>query len=84
MKFAFLVFKNIRRNLVLSSLTPHKTGPNVSNAVRKAYIVQFAPNGALAWRDGAEPQAQDVADRQFAVLVKGRPIATAASDAAVP
>ena len=32
--------------VVLSSLTPHSTGPNRTTAVRKAYIVQFAPTGA--------------------------------------
>lgn len=64
--------------VVLSSLTPHKTGPNLSGTVRKAYIVQFAPDGALAWRDDAAPQRQDAADRQFPVLLNGKPIATAA------
>lgn len=29
-----------------SSLTPHLTGPNTTEAVRKAYIVKFAPAGA--------------------------------------
>ncbi len=32
--------------VVFSSLTPHSTGPNHTDAVRKAYIVQFAPSGA--------------------------------------
>ncbi len=32
--------------VVFSSLTPHSTGPNHTDAVRKAYIVQFAPDGA--------------------------------------
>ena len=32
--------------VVFSSLTPHSTGPNRTGAVRKAYIVQFAPSGA--------------------------------------
>lgn len=31
---------------VFSSLTPHSTGPNRSDDVRKSYIVQFAPMGA--------------------------------------
>lgn len=34
--------------LVFSSLTPHLTGPNVSGAVRKAYILQYCPVGAVA------------------------------------
>ena len=29
-----------------SSLTPHKTGPNVSEEIRKAHIVQYAPDEA--------------------------------------
>ena len=32
--------------VVFSSLTPHLTGPNVTDAVRKAYILQYAPDGA--------------------------------------
>ena len=32
--------------LVFSSLTPHTTGPNLTDAVRKAYILQYAPVGA--------------------------------------
>jgi ectoine hydroxylase-related dioxygenase (phytanoyl-CoA dioxygenase family) len=34
--------------VVFSSLTPHATGTNVTDAVRKAYIVQYAPEGAVA------------------------------------
>jgi phytanoyl-CoA hydroxylase len=32
--------------VVFSSLTPHLTGPNMTDAVRKAYILQYAPDGA--------------------------------------
>ena len=32
--------------VVFSSLTPHLTGPNTTAAVRKAYILQYAPSGA--------------------------------------
>ena len=32
--------------VVFSSLTPHCTGPNRTDDVRKAYIVQYAPDGA--------------------------------------
>lgn len=31
--------------VVFSSLTPHLTGPNTSDEVRKAYIVQYCPDG---------------------------------------
>ncbi len=53
--------------VVLSSLTPHRTGPNLSEQVRKAYIVQFAPDGAEALRDGRR-ERQDDPGRQFPVL----------------
>ncbi len=32
--------------VIFSSLTPHLTGPNTSEAVRKSYILQYAPDGA--------------------------------------
>jgi len=31
--------------VVFSSLTPHLTGPNTSDGVRKAYILQYCPDG---------------------------------------
>ena len=34
--------------VVFSSLTPHATGYNGTDAVRKAYILQYAPDGAVA------------------------------------
>jgi phytanoyl-CoA hydroxylase len=63
--------------VVFSSVTPHCSGPNLTNEVRKAYIVQFAPDGAqsvtidsrtgrriyLPCKDG---------DRQFPVLINGQ------------
>ena len=60
--------------VVFSSLTPHQTGPNMTDAVRKAYIVQFAPDGAIAIRDDAR-ETQDDAERQFLVVKDGRPAA---------
>ena len=64
---------------VFSSLTPHYTGPNHSEAVRKAYIVQFAPEGArvlLPDTDGGAPREQrcDAPERQFPILVGGEPV----------
>jgi ectoine hydroxylase-related dioxygenase (phytanoyl-CoA dioxygenase family) len=61
--------------VVFSSLTPHKTGPNLGGGVRKAYIVQFAPDGARAYRDGVSAQRQDDPERQFLVLRGGEPAA---------
>ena len=62
--------------VVFSSLTPHATGHNVTGEVRKAYIVQFAPDGAVALRGDPEtgpgrPEPQDDPDRQFFVLREG-------------
>jgi ectoine hydroxylase-related dioxygenase (phytanoyl-CoA dioxygenase family) len=57
--------------VVFSSLTPHRTGPNRSGAVRKAYIVQFAPDGAeVLGADGSRTRC-DAPDRQFLVLRGG-------------
>jgi phytanoyl-CoA hydroxylase len=66
--------------VVFSSLTPHATGHNVTGDVRRAYIVQFAPDGAVALRgdpdDGpGRPERQDDPDRQFFVLRGGEPVA---------
>ena len=62
--------------VLFSSLTPHLTGPNVTDAVRKAYIVQYIPDGAatLRGRPSKDPEIIepcDAPDRQFPVLVGG-------------
>lgn len=64
--------------VVFSSLTPHLTGPNVTDAVRKAYIVQYVAVGVRRldgdWQHGHPPQDAlpcDDPDRQFAVLRGG-------------
>jgi len=64
--------------VVFSSLTPHRTGPNATRGVRKAYIVQFAPDGAeIVQHDAASGRETRIAcddpRRQFPVLVGGRP-----------
>jgi phytanoyl-CoA hydroxylase len=56
---------------VFSSLTPHRTGPNTTTGVRKAYILQYAADGAVAYPDGKPPQRCDAADRQYTVLRGG-------------
>jgi phytanoyl-CoA hydroxylase len=54
--------------VVFSSLTPHRTGPNLTDGVRKSYILQYAPDGALAWPAGAtEPVPQDDPVRQYRI-----------------
>lgn len=64
--------------VVFSSLTPHLTGPNTTGDVRKAYILQYAPDGASA-PDGdpaaetTRHTAQDDPAFQFPVLRAGAP-----------
>jgi ectoine hydroxylase-related dioxygenase (phytanoyl-CoA dioxygenase family) len=59
--------------VVFSSLTPHRTGPNSTDRVRKAYIVQYAPTGAYI-RNSNDPDDRTSAnapDRQYEVLRHG-------------
>ena len=59
--------------IVFSSLSPHRTGPNLKvGAVRKAYILQYAPDGAIAYPRGGEATLQSDPDRQFKILEGGR------------
>jgi len=59
--------------VVFSSLTPHRTGPNLTDETRKAYILQYAPDGAMKWPDQdldgeqGEPSPQDDPERQYLV-----------------
>ena len=53
---------------VFSSLTPHRTGPNLTDTVRKAYILQYAPDGAVIFpREGGEPIKANAPERQYLV-----------------
>jgi ectoine hydroxylase-related dioxygenase (phytanoyl-CoA dioxygenase family) len=58
---------------VFSSLTPHRTGPNLTTATRKAYIVQYAPEGATILRPDGTREPAMAAGRQFPVLRGGQP-----------
>jgi phytanoyl-CoA hydroxylase len=59
--------------IVFSSLSPHRTGPNLqAGTVRKAYILQYAPDVAVAYPPGGEPVLQADPERQFKVLEGGR------------
>ncbi len=54
--------------VVFSSLTPHRTGPNLTGEVRKTYILQYAPDGAVAWPRGqAQGVTQSDPARQYRV-----------------
>lgn len=57
--------------VVFSSLAPHRTGPNLKrDTVRKAYILQYAPDGAKTRKDG-QTLLQDDPVRQFKILERG-------------
>ena len=64
--------------VVFSSLTPHCTGANRTERVRKAYIVQFAPDGAEVLHVNGKGAVTRVAarhpGRQFPVLTHGQPV----------
>ena len=68
--------------VIFSSLTPHLTGPNTTEAVRKAYILQYAPVGAeLLEGDPAQgpPTGRRRCDdpvNQFPVARNGRRVPT--------
>jgi ectoine hydroxylase-related dioxygenase (phytanoyl-CoA dioxygenase family) len=69
--------------VVFTSLTPHATKPNTTAEVRKAYIVQYAPEGAVAWHgdpefgppSDTEPLGDD--ERRFWVVRDGVGVAPA-------
>ncbi len=69
--------------VVFSSLTPHLTGPNETDEVRRTYILQYAPDGVEALRgepDAGPPTSRDAQDdpvRQFPVVVGGVPVTAA-------
>lgn len=54
--------------VVFSSLTPHRTGPNLTGSVRKSYVLQFAPDGAVAFPPGeARGVPQNDPARQYLI-----------------
>ena len=55
--------------LVFSSLMPHRTGPNVTGEVRKALILQYAPDGA---RYLNPPALCNDEGRQYLVVKDGK------------
>ncbi|MFI4974069.1 MAG: phytanoyl-CoA dioxygenase family protein [Caulobacterales bacterium] len=60
--------------IVFSSLSPHRTGPNLkTGSVRKAYILQYCFDGSIATRDGVRTP-QDDPERQFKILERGRAV----------
>lgn len=51
--------------IVFSSLTPHRTGPNLTPDVRKAYILQYAPDGAVVHGHDGITRTADDPQRQY-------------------
>jgi phytanoyl-CoA hydroxylase len=66
--------------VVFSSLTPHLTGPNLTDEVRKAYILQYCPSDAAVLQGDAHAgpptgRVPCTADgRQYEVLRGGEPV----------
>ena len=52
---------------VFSSLTPHRTGPNLTAHTRKAYILQYAPDGAVMHHRTGEAELAADPGRQFII-----------------
>jgi ectoine hydroxylase-related dioxygenase (phytanoyl-CoA dioxygenase family) len=61
--------------VVFSSLTPHCTGANRTDEVRKSYIVQLAPDGAAVRAPDGTITPADDPSRQYPILVGGQPAA---------
>lgn len=65
--------------VVFSSLTPHATRRNTTGEVRRAYIVQYAPDGAVAYHGdpgaGAPSRVEPLGDdeRRYWIVRGGRP-----------
>lgn len=60
---------------VLSALVPHRTGPNLSDSTRKAYLLQYAVDGTRVLRDHLGNDVNKLCqatDRQFWLLEEGR------------
>ncbi|HJL96156.1 MAG TPA: phytanoyl-CoA dioxygenase family protein, partial [SAR86 cluster bacterium] len=56
---------------VFSSLTPHRTGPNLSNNIRKAYILQYAPEGSRRLISHSLTEEVNEESRQYFILKDG-------------
>ena len=62
--------------VVFSSLTPHCTGPNLTDEVRKSYILQYAVDPSTILREGedgnVDHEAVDHPERRFPLLRGGQ------------
>jgi ectoine hydroxylase-related dioxygenase (phytanoyl-CoA dioxygenase family) len=65
---------------VFSSLTPHRTGPNLTDQTRKTYILQYAPDGAVMHPRGKRPMKAENPEWQYRVLQQGVPVDAAGDE----
>ena len=56
---------------VFSSLTPHRTGPNLNEDIRKAYILQYAPEGSKRLISHSLSEEVNEESRQYFVIKEG-------------
>ena len=59
---------------IFSSLTPHRTGPNLSDKVRKSYILQYAPEGSKRLISQSLTEQVNDETRQFLILKDGKEV----------
>ena len=59
---------------IFSSLTPHRTGPNLTDGIRKTYILQYAPDGAVRRVSDLITESVSDQDRQFLVVKDGQKV----------
>ena len=60
--------------VIFSSLTPHMTGPNLTNDTRKAYIIQYMSDDAARVYDDGHSEALTDADNNFHILKNGEAV----------
>ncbi len=60
--------------VIFSSLTPHMTGPNLTNQTRKAYIIQYMADGAKRVHDDGQHEDLTNADSYFLILKDGKAV----------
>lgn len=54
--------------VIFSSLTPHMTGPNLTNETRKSYILQYMSDGAVRVHDDGRHESLADATNNFYIL----------------
>jgi ectoine hydroxylase-related dioxygenase (phytanoyl-CoA dioxygenase family) len=59
---------------IFSSLTPHRTGPNISEGIRKSYILQYAPEGSERLISQSLTEKVNDESRQFLILKDGKAV----------